>query len=62
MEQSNEAQLHFLDYWRVIRSRKEVILAVTLLVVLTGTGVTFMLPKKYAATVRGSLRRRRRRA
>lgn len=52
MEQSNEAQLHFLDYWRVIRSRKEVILAVTLLVVLTGTGVTFMLPKKYAATVR----------
>ncbi|MGD9874792.1 MAG: GumC family protein [Kiritimatiellia bacterium] len=52
MEQSNEAQLHFLDYWRVIRSRKEVILAVTLLVVLTGTGVTFMLPKKYAATAR----------
>lgn len=52
MEQSNEAQLHFLDYWRVIRSRKEVILAVTLLVVLTGTGVTFMLPKKYSATAR----------
>lgn len=54
MEQtsSSESNLHFLDYWRVIRSRKEVILAVMLLVVVTGTGVTLMLPKQYAADAR----------
>lgn len=54
MEQtsSGESNLHFLDYWRVIRSRKEVILAVMLLVVVTGTGVTLMLPKQYAADAR----------
>ncbi|MEM7394106.1 MAG: Wzz/FepE/Etk N-terminal domain-containing protein, partial [Verrucomicrobiota bacterium] len=44
---SQDTGLHFLDYWRVIRSRKEIVLAVTLLVVLTGTAFTFMLPKKY---------------
>ncbi|MDD2237188.1 MAG: polysaccharide biosynthesis tyrosine autokinase [Kiritimatiellae bacterium] len=44
-----ESGLHFLDYWRVISTRKEIVLAVTLLVILTGTGVTFMLPKKYQA-------------
>ena len=37
MEESQETKQHFLDYWRVIRSRKEVILAVTLLIVITGT-------------------------
>ncbi|NCC50093.1 MAG: polysaccharide biosynthesis tyrosine autokinase [Spartobacteria bacterium] len=41
--------LHFLDYWRVIRSRKEIILAVALLVVLTGAGVTFILPRIFMA-------------
>lgn len=44
--------LHFLDYWRVIRSRKEVILAVVLLVVVTGTAFTLTLPKKYMADAR----------
>ena len=44
-----ESSLHFLDYWRVISSRKEIVLAVLLLVVLTGTGVTLMLPKQYRA-------------
>jgi len=41
--------LHFLDYWRVISSRKEIVLAVMLLIILTGTGVTLMLPKKFRA-------------
>ena len=41
-QQSNT--LHFLDYWRVIRSRKEIVLAVAILVVLTGTVYTLMLP------------------
>ena len=37
-----ETKLHFLDYWRIIRIRKTVILAVFLLVVITATLVTFI--------------------
>lgn len=44
--------LHFLDYWRVLRSRKEIIIAVTLLVVLTGSLFTFTLPRVYEAESR----------
>ncbi|MFH0878946.1 MAG: Wzz/FepE/Etk N-terminal domain-containing protein, partial [Lentisphaerota bacterium] len=51
MAESQEATLHFLDYWRVIKSRKEIVLAVTLLIVITGTAYTFMLPKRYSASV-----------
>ncbi|MEY2408007.1 MAG: polysaccharide biosynthesis transport protein [Verrucomicrobiota bacterium] len=47
-----EIKLHFLDYWRIIRIRKTVILAVFLLVAITTTLVTFILPPKYASTVR----------
>jgi polysaccharide biosynthesis transport protein len=48
----NETKLHFLDYWRIIRIRKTVILAVFLLVVLTTTAVTFILPETYMSTAR----------
>jgi polysaccharide biosynthesis transport protein len=47
-----DSKLHFLDYWRIIRIRKTVILAVFLLVVLTTTAVTFILPESYRSTVR----------
>ena len=47
-----ETRLHFLDYWRIIRIRKTVILAVFLLVVITATLVTFILPESYASTAR----------
>jgi polysaccharide biosynthesis transport protein len=47
-----EAKLHFLDYWRIIRVRKTVILAVFLLVSLTATLVTFILPESYSSMVR----------
>jgi capsular exopolysaccharide synthesis family protein len=47
-----ETKLHFLDYWRIIRIRKTVILAVFLLVTITTTVVTFILPRSYASTVR----------
>lgn len=50
--QKKETALHFLDYWRVIRSRKEIVLAVLFLVVITGTAYTFTLPKIYAAQSR----------
>src|SRR6056297_2764621 len=56
METSGQDQqqegLHFLDYWRVIRSRKEIILAVTLLVTLTGFFVSSLMTKRYRATCR----------
>jgi capsular exopolysaccharide synthesis family protein len=47
-----EVKLHFLDYWRIIRIRKTVILAVFLLVTITTTVVTFILPKSYSSMVR----------
>jgi capsular exopolysaccharide synthesis family protein len=47
--EQQSSTLHFLDYWRVIRSRKEIVLAVLILVVLTGTVYTLMLPNVYAS-------------
>src|SRR6516162_3442702 len=47
-----EAKLHFLDYWRIIRIRKTVILAVFLLVVITATLVTVILPESFSSTAR----------
>lgn len=44
--------LHFLDYWRVIQSRKEIILIVTVIVLLTGLFVTNLMEKRYKATCR----------
>lgn len=56
MDGKQEQSLHFLDYWRVIRSRKEIILAVTLLVVITGAAYTLTLPKIYMAETRIEVR------
>lgn len=44
--------LHFLDYWRVIRSRKEIILIVMVMLVIVGAVVTNLMDKKYKATCR----------
>jgi succinoglycan biosynthesis transport protein ExoP len=46
------ASLHFLDYWRVIRLRKSLILTVFLLCLLTSSGLTVLLPKQFSSTVR----------
>jgi uncharacterized protein involved in exopolysaccharide biosynthesis len=45
----SEETLHFLDYWHVVRSRKEVVITFALLVVLAGIVVTFYTPKQYMA-------------
>ncbi len=50
-----EIKLHFLDYWRIIRIRKTVILAVFLLVAITTTLVTFILPESYSSMARISV-------
>jgi capsular exopolysaccharide synthesis family protein len=47
-----ETKLHFLDYWRIIRIRKTVILAVFLLVVITTTIVTFIMSETYSSSAR----------
>ncbi len=47
-----ETQMHFLDYWRVIRSRKEIVIAVAILVILSGVAYTFMQPQMYEAQSR----------
>jgi capsular exopolysaccharide synthesis family protein len=52
-----ETKLHFLDYWRIIRIRKTVILAVFLLVVITATLVTFILPESYSSIARIKIER-----
>src|SRR5436190_3646183 len=50
-----ETKLHFLDYWRIIRIRKTVILTVFLLVALTTTVVTFFLPESFSSTAKISI-------
>src|SRR5205814_4606228 len=52
-----ETKLHFLDYWRIIRIRKTVILAVFLLVVITATLVTFILPESFSSMARIKIER-----
>jgi len=52
-----ETKLHFLDYWRIIRIRKTVILAVFLLVVITATLVTFILPESFSSSARIKIER-----
>src|SRR5882757_9948648 len=47
-----EARLHFLDYWRVIRIRKAIIITVFLITAIIATAVTFILPESYASTAR----------
>jgi succinoglycan biosynthesis transport protein ExoP len=47
-----EAKLHFLDYWRIIRIRKAIIITVFLITAIIATAVTFILPESYASTAR----------
>src|ERR1700685_1318089 len=47
-----EIKLHFLDYWRIIRLRRSLILVVFLLCVMTSTLLTIWLPKQYSSMVR----------
>jgi capsular exopolysaccharide synthesis family protein len=52
-----ETKIHFLDYWRVVKLRKAIILSVFLLVLLTAAAVTFSLPRIYYANVRMKIER-----
>jgi capsular exopolysaccharide synthesis family protein len=50
--QPEAARLHFLDYWRVIRIRKAIIITVFLITAIIATAVTFVLPESYSSTSR----------
>lgn len=45
--QSNEASLHAIDYWQVIKNRYGIILLTLLLVFMTAAVITYVMPKKY---------------
>ena len=49
----DQQSTHFLDYWRVLRSRKEIVIAIALLIVIAGVLITlFVMPKVYMASTR----------
>ncbi len=45
--QQNEASLHAVDYWQVIKNRYGVILLTLLLVFMTASVITYVMPKRY---------------
>jgi capsular exopolysaccharide synthesis family protein len=56
MAESTQDAVHFMDYWRIIKSRIEVVIAVFLFVVTAGIVVTLTLPKVYMASTRIKVR------
>jgi succinoglycan biosynthesis transport protein ExoP len=46
-QQQNEATLHAVDYWQVIKNRYGIILLTLLLVFMTAAVITYVMPKKY---------------
>ncbi len=47
-----DSRQHFLDYWRIVRLRKVIIIAVFFLVLITATAVTFVLQPVYSSTAK----------
>src|ERR1035437_317426 len=47
---------HLLDYWRVLMGRKEIMIAISLFVILTGVVVTITMPRTYMAATRIAVR------
>jgi len=49
-QQQNEASLHAVDYWQVIKNRYGIILLTLLLVFMTASVITYVMPKKYESS------------
>ncbi len=45
-----ENRLHFLDYWRIIRIRKAIIISVFFITTVIATVVTFLMRPAYSST------------
>jgi succinoglycan biosynthesis transport protein ExoP len=50
--QQSETTLHAIDYWQVIKNRYGVILLTLLLVFMTASVITYMMPKKYESSTK----------
>ena len=46
----SQSAVHFLDYWQILYSRKEIVIAVALIMIFTGIVVTRAMPRVYQAT------------
>ena len=46
-----ESRTHFLDYWRIVRIRLPLIFLVFVLVVGTGSIITYLMPSRYISSV-----------
>lgn len=57
MADTSQQPEHFLDYWRIIQSRKEIVITVALFVIVVAVAVTLSLPKVYMASTRILVRR-----
>lgn len=56
MAENPQESAHFMDYWRMVKSRIEVVIAVFLFVVTAGIVITLTLPKVYMASTRIKVR------
>jgi polysaccharide biosynthesis transport protein len=54
--QQNEAALHAVDYWQVIKNRYGIILLTLLLVFITAALITYVMPKKYDSEAKIEIR------
>jgi succinoglycan biosynthesis transport protein ExoP len=57
MADTSQQPEHFLDYWRIVQSRKEIVITVALFVIVVAVAVTLSLPKVYVASTRILVRR-----
>lgn len=48
--QQQEASMHAIDYWQVIKNRYGIILLTLLLVFMTASVITYVMPKKYESS------------
>lgn len=59
MNTENTESVHLLDYWQILYARKEIVIAVALLMILTGIVITRSMPRVYAASVLIQVQRER---
>lgn len=55
-----EEKLHFLDYWRVIKKRKEIIIATLVIIVFTTAAFSWISPEIFSASSRIKIEQRQR--
>ncbi|NLE98221.1 MAG: hypothetical protein GX596_09590, partial [Propionibacterium sp.] len=59
MNTENNESVHLLDYWQILYARKEIVIAVALLMILAGIVITRAMPRVYSATALIQVQRER---